>query len=172
MLGLERGKVILSEYDVNWPLEFENEKKSIQNTLTENEIRIEHIGSTSVENLCAKPIIDILIGIKHFDEGHKFASLLEATGYAYKGENGIPGRHFFVKGNPRTHHLHMVEMNSVFFRDHLLFRDYLRENPEKKDQYAELKRSMAVKYFDDREKYTDSKAEFIQNILQKAKGIK
>jgi len=170
MIGLEKGKVLLSEYDINWPLEFENEKKSIQNTLTENEIRIEHIGSTSVENLCAKPIIDILIGINHFDEGYKFASLLEATGYAYKGENGIPGRHFFVKGNPRTHHLHMVEMNSVFFRDHLLFRDYLRENPEEKEQYAELKKSMAVKYVDDREKYTDSKAEFIQNILQKAKG--
>jgi GrpB-like predicted nucleotidyltransferase (UPF0157 family) len=170
MIGLEKGKVLLSEYDTNWPLEFENEKKSIQNTLTENEIRIEHVGSTSVENLCAKPIIDILIGINHFDEGYKFASLLQATGYAYKGENGIPGRHFFVKGDPRTHHLHMVEMNSVFFRDHLLFRDYLRENPEEKNQYAELKKSMAVKYVDDREKYTDSKAEFIQNILQKAKG--
>lgn len=70
MIGLEKGKVILSEYDINWPLEFEKEKIVIQNTLTENEIRIEHIGSTSVENICAKPIIDILVGINHFDEGY------------------------------------------------------------------------------------------------------
>ncbi len=58
MIGLEKGKVILSEYDINWPLEFEKEKIVIQNTLTENEIRIEHIGSTSVENICSKqPVI-------------------------------------------------------------------------------------------------------------------
>ena len=172
MIGLEKGKVKLAEYDENWPFEFENEKNAIQRVIQKNEIAIEHIGSTSVKELCAKPIIDILIGIEHFDDGFDIAPKLEAIGYEYKGENGIPGRHYFAKGNPRTHHIHIVELGSDFWKEHLLFRNYLRNNPEARFQYSKLKKELALQYERDREKYTDSKAEFIRNTINKAKKSK
>ena len=172
MIGLEKGKVILAEYDENWAVEFENERNAIQRAITDYKIGIEHVGSTSVESLCAKPIIDILIGIERFNDGFECVTDLEAIGYESKGENGVPGRHFFAKGNPRTHHIHMVEMNSNFWNEHLLFRNYLRNNSEARIQYSELKKELALKYENDREKYTSSKAEFIKEIIKKAKEEK
>ena len=166
MIGLEKGKVILSEYDENWSVEFENEKKAILEAILDCNIVVEHAGSTSVEHICAKPIIDILIGIEHFKDGFEFATKLEAIGYESKGENGVPGRHFFAKGNPRTHHLHMVEMNSDLWNEHLLFRDYLRNHSDARNQYSELKKELALKYKNDREKYTYSKVQFIQGIVK------
>lgn len=171
MIGLERGKVILAEYDEDWANEFENEKNSIRQALSDYNIKIEHIGSTSVRLLCAKPIIDILIGVDNFNVGFGCIHDLEAIGYESKGENGIPGRHFFAKGEPRTHHLHMVDINSNLWNEHLLFRDYLRTNLDARMKYSKLKKELALKYENDREKYTSSKSEFIQNILQKAMGI-
>ena len=169
MIGLEKGKVILAEYDENWVVEFENERNAIQRAISDYKIAIEHVGSTSVESLCAKPIIDILIGIKHFNDGFECIHDLEAIGYESKGENGVPGRHFFAKGNPRTHHIHMVKINSSFWNEHLLFRDYLRNDSEARIRYSKLKKELALQYGNDREKYTSSKSEFIQEIIKKAK---
>ena len=143
MIGLERGKVILAEYDEDWANEFENEKNSIRQALSDYNITIEHIGSTSVRSLCAKPIIDILIGIDHLNDGLECIHDLEAIGYEYKAENGVPGRHFFAKGNPRTHHLHIVEMNSDLWHEHLSFRDYLRTNLDARIKYSKLIREGA-----------------------------
>ncbi|NOR45469.1 MAG: GrpB family protein [Candidatus Delongbacteria bacterium] len=171
MIGLEKGKVILVEYDKSWGVEFENEKNSIQRAITDYKIGVEHVGSTSIDSLCAKPIIDILIGIEHFDDGFECIHDLEAIRYESKGENGVQGRHFFAKGNPRTHHIHMVEINSSFWNEHLLFRDYLRNNSDTRIRYSELKKELALKYVNDREKYTSSKSEFIQRIIKKAKEV-
>ena len=171
MIGLEKGKVKLAEYDEDWAIEFKNEKNSIQHALSDYNITIEHAGSTSVKSLCAKPIIDILIGIEHFSDGFECIYDLEAIGYESKGENGVQGRHFFAKGNPRTHHIHMVEINSSFWNEHLLFRNYLRNNSEARMKYSELKEELALKYKNDREKYTSSKSEFIQEIIKKAKKV-
>ena len=167
MIGLEKGKVKLAEFDKNWVVEFENEKNAIQRAITSYKIGIEHVGSTSIEFLCAKPIIDILIGIEHFNDGFECIHDLEAIGYESKGENGVQGRHFFAKGNPRTHHIHMVEINSDFWKEHLLFRDYLRNDSEVRIRYSELKKELALQYENDREKYTSSKSEFIQGIIKK-----
>ena len=158
MIGLERGKVILAEYDEDWANEFENEKNLVGQALSGYNITIEHIGSTSVKSLCAKPIIDILIGIDHLNDGLECIHDLEAIGYEYKAENGVPGRHFFAKGNPRTHHLHIVEMNSDLWHEHLMFRDYLRNSSDARLRYSELKKELALKYENDREKYTSSKS--------------
>lgn len=170
VIGLEKGTVKLFDSNPEWADCFNSEKAIIINALEPSSISVEHVGSTSIAELCAKPIIDILIGIDSFETGFKFVPGLEAIGYEFKGENGIQFRHFFAKGNPRTHHVHMVAKDSTFWKEHLLFRDYLMRNKYARDAYAELKIEMASKYPNDREKYTDAKAEFIQSIIAKAKS--
>jgi GrpB-like predicted nucleotidyltransferase (UPF0157 family) len=138
--------------------------------LSGSNIPVEHIGSTSVQGLCAKPIIDIMIGIQKFDDGFKLVDCIEKSRYEFKGECGIPGRHFFAKGNPRTHHIHIVETDSEFWNEHLLFRNYLREHEDDRKRYALLKRDLARKYPNNREMYTDSKTDFIQEVIVRAKN--
>lgn len=93
---------------------------------------------------------------------------LEQNGYEFRGEAGIANRFFFRKGMPRTHHLHVVKYNSIFWLEHLIFRDYLRTFPEVAKEYGFSKRNLARKYSDDREKYTASKGPFIKSVLEKA----
>jgi len=166
MIGLKDGMVIVSEYDDSWVSLFEKEKELILKQLTEGAVSVEHIGSTSVPGLCAKPIIDILIGIEHWSDAQRYVQAMERCGYVFMGEYGIPFRNFFVKGNPRTHHVHMVEKNGTFRLDHLWFRNYLRCHAEEKENYAELKRRLAEKYPEDRDRYLQSKADFIQGIVR------
>lgn len=169
MIGLENNVVKIADYDASWINDFKQEKKSILGSTIEFKLCIEHIGSTAVKLLCAKPIIDILIGLHKFEDGFRIVGIFQKLGYEYKGEFGIPNRHFFIKGNPRTHHVHMVELDSDFWNEHLLFRDYLREHKNDRESYAVLKRDLAQKYPNNRDMYLDSKAEFIQMILMKAK---
>ena len=92
---------------------------------------------------------------------------LENLEYEHKGEFGIPNRHFFVKGNPRIFHLHMLEISSKEWKNHIYFRDFLINHPEKAKQYAELKKMLVRRFSTDREAYTEGKASFIENILKK-----
>jgi GrpB-like predicted nucleotidyltransferase (UPF0157 family) len=170
MIGLENNVVKIADYDTTWINDFEHEKELISGAVVEYNLSIEHIGSTAVKGLCAKPIIDILIGIDRFENGFRIVGVFERLGYEYKGEFGIPKRHFFIKGNPRTHHVHMVEIGSNFWNEHLLFRDYLREHKDDRERYALLKRELALRYPNDRDAYLESKAEFIQKIIEKAKN--
>jgi GrpB-like predicted nucleotidyltransferase (UPF0157 family) len=169
MIGLEKGIVRIENYDTNWPLYFEKEKERLFKASGSIPLSIEHVGSTAINGLCAKPIIDILIGLEQFNQGFELVPSFEDIGYEFKGENGIPERHFFAFGNPRTYHLHVVEKNSEFWVEHILFRDRLRKNDFERQQYAELKRKLANEYPTDREKYTDSKAYFIKKEIKKAK---
>jgi GrpB-like predicted nucleotidyltransferase (UPF0157 family) len=172
MLGLEKGIVRLFDYDVQWPLIFEKERRRIEQAIGDIILSLHHVGSTSVPGLCAKPIIDILIGLETFECGFQCVMPLEQLGYTFRGENGIPGRHYFRKGDPRTFHVHMFEKNSSQWHDHILFADYLRKNPERKQQYAELKRALAQAYPKNRVKYTNSKSEFIQETIRLASYTK
>ncbi len=133
MIGLEKEIVRLIDYQPEWPELFEIEKNKLQNILGNSHILIEHIGSTSIPGIKAKPIIDIMIGINAFNDGFDLAKKLENANYRYKGENGIPGRHYFDYGNPSIYHLHMVEINSDFWIDHISFRDHLRINRETRE---------------------------------------
>jgi GrpB-like predicted nucleotidyltransferase (UPF0157 family) len=169
MLGLPNGVVIMADYDESWPLAFEREKDFIRRAIPSPSNTIEHIGSTSVPGLCAKPVIDILIGIGKFNDGFTFVGPLKNIGYHFKGENGIPFRHYFEKGDPRTHHIHMVEKDGAFWKEHILFRDYLRSHIGAMQSYADLKRTLAEKYPNNRDAYLESKAEFIQGIIKKAR---
>jgi len=167
-------EIVIVEYNPNWVLLFEQETAVIQAALDEYLItRIEHFGSTAVPGLAAKPIIDLLVGVRSLAAAKQVAvSQLERLGYAYWFNNPDPQRMFFVKGlppnSPRTHHIHMVEPGSLLW-ERLLFRDYLRKHLEEAAHYAQLKYSFAQRFSSDREAYTMAKAEYIESVMQKAR---
>ena len=147
---------------------FAEEAAQIREAIGEIITSIEHIGSTSINGIAAKPIIDIAVGAGKIADGESCVRPLENIGYEYRGEHGIAGRFYFVKGEPRTHHLHLVEIGSDFWRSHLLFRDYLRENQAVAEDYENLKKELAKRYAENREAYTNGKAAFIENVLKTA----
>ena len=165
-------KIILSEYDPQWPTLFEQEKAVLLSIIGLLNPTIEHIGSTSVPGLIAKPIIDIIAGLPDFGHADKLVPKIQELGYTYlsRYEDEMPYRRFFKKleGNVATHHIHMVEINSDFWIRHLLFRDYLRGNPTIALEYADLKRNLAQKEWEDSNDYADAKGYFIRGIEQQA----
>ena len=169
MIGLKRGIVILKDYNKEWSKLFDKEAKLISSIISNYLVNIQHIGSTAIPGIVAKPIIDIAIGIDDLSNIKQIITLLEEGGYEYRGEQGIPDRHLFVKGNEecRTHHIHVMVNTSYEWKKHILFRDYLKSNPKVAKQYSELKKRLAAKFEFDREKYTNGKEEFILGILEK-----
>ncbi|MFQ6000681.1 MAG: GrpB family protein [Anaerolineae bacterium] len=162
----------LVDYDPKWPILYEEEKASILGAIGDFILDIQHIGSTAVPGLGAKPIIDIMVAIRGLALIEKCIQPLQTIGYEYRGEYGIPGRHFFRKPpgdlGGRTHHLHMVERESDFWERHILFRDSLRAHPEEAQRYYELKKQLAAKFVSDRDAYTDAKTSFIESVFKKA----
>ena len=169
-IGLEKGIVRLAQYSPEWKTLYEKEERLLKDLIGEYVIDIQHIGSTSIPDMIAKPIIDIGIAIKDFEEGQRLVKPVESLGYEYKGENGIPGRHYFVKGNPTTHHLHIVEIDSEEWKKNITFRDALRKNENLAKEYAELKLNLAEKFKYDRVAYTDGKTDFVNYILSLARN--
>jgi len=169
MIGLERGTVKVVAYSDDWKRLFEAEKDLLLSAVGVYVLEIEHVGSTSVENLEAKPIIDIAAALENISDIEKCVAPLENLGYVYRGENDIAGRHYFRKGEPSTVHLHVVERNSKFWTSHLQFRDYLRQNPETSREYGKLKLRLAAEFPLDRESYTNGKAAFIERVLRNIK---
>jgi GrpB-like predicted nucleotidyltransferase (UPF0157 family) len=167
-------KVVIAPYNPNWILLFNQESAKIRLVLNVNLVtRIEHFGSTAIPGLAAKPIIDMLIGVRSLKEAKQVAvSPLEQLGYAYWSENPDPQRMFFVKGlppnSPRTHHIHMVEPDSVLW-ERLIFRDYLCRHSSEATRYAQLKYHLAQRFSSDREAYTMGKANYIKSVMQKAR---
>ena len=169
-------EIVIVPYDPNWVKLFQAEAKAIANILATKLItRIEHFGSTSVPNLPAKLIIDLLIKVSSLTEAKETAiEPLESLGYAYWANNPDPKRMFFVKGlppnSPRTHHLHLVESDSILW-ERLLFRDYLRQYPEEAAHYARLKYRLADEFKSDRKAYTQGKTDYIQSVMSQAKIV-
>jgi GrpB-like predicted nucleotidyltransferase (UPF0157 family) len=161
----------IAPYDPAWPDAFERERAAILGALGDLVFAIEHVGSTAVPGLGAKPIIDIMIGLRDLAGHVRCVAPLQSLGYEHKGEFGIPGRHYFrrpVRG-PRTHQLHMVEHGRDFWVRHLLFRDYLRRNPDEAAAYQRLKLRLAARFGTDVEGYTEAKTEFIESAVAKAR---
>ncbi len=167
-------EIVIVEYDPHWPVLFQQESARIREVLDKNIItRIEHFGSTAVPGLAAKPIVDLLVGVRSLAEAKQVAvSGLETLGYAYWFDNPDPQRMFFVKGlppnSPRTHHIHMVEPDSLQW-ERLLFQDYLCKHSDEAARYAQLKRQLAQRFSTNREAYTSGKAEYIESVMQKAR---
>jgi GrpB-like predicted nucleotidyltransferase (UPF0157 family) len=171
MLGLERGVVRLEAYNPEWAQLFEQEKQRLREALGNWARDIQHVGSTSIPGCAAKPILDIAIAVENFEAAFASVPIIEQLGYEFRGEMGIPRRHYFVKRDPRsTHHIHMLEQNSAEYQAHLLFRDYLRLHSEAVIEYIALKQHLAEQYPTDREAYTNGKTEFVEHILTLARG--
>jgi GrpB-like predicted nucleotidyltransferase (UPF0157 family) len=170
MIGLKRGSVKLENYNEMWKKIFEEESKLISSTINEFLIDIQHTGSTAIPGMAAKPIIDIAVAIDSLSNIEKIIQFLQEVGYHYRGEQGISGRHLFAKGDEenRTHYLHIMEKNHPEWKNHILFRDYLKSNPKVAKEYERIKRELAKKYESDRGKYTEGKSKFIQKIIENA----
>jgi GrpB-like predicted nucleotidyltransferase (UPF0157 family) len=169
MLGLEKGALKLSPHREEWHELFAAEAHQLISAARKYALAVEHIGSTAICGIAAKPIIDIALAVREIADVEQIIRPFENLGYIYCGENGIPSRHYFRKGSPlRTHHLHVVRIESDFWRNHLLFRDYLRAHPQIAAQYENLKRELAQTHRENRETYTEGKTEFIENVLKAA----
>lgn len=166
-------KVSIVEYRPQWRKRFEEEKQLLQAVLGEVSAKVEHIGSTSIDGLAAKPIIDILIGLPDFSVADSLVPGIETLDYEYfkKYEDEMPYRRYFAKNlnGIRTHQIHLVEIGSEFWERHLLFRDYLRQNPETASDYAVLKKRLTESEWEDVNEYADAKSEFIKSVENKAK---
>jgi GrpB-like predicted nucleotidyltransferase (UPF0157 family) len=170
MIGLERGLVKLHPFTAEWRRHFEAEKALLQGAVGSYILDIQHVGSTSIPGMVAKPIVDIAIAVSDFEEARVCIQPIEGLGYEYKGENGIPRRHYFGKGDQRMFHLHLNEINSLEWQNLILFRDYLCRHPEAVQEYVVLKIQLAAKYPRDRQAYLDGKAPFIERVLQLARS--
>ncbi|MHC4914716.1 MAG: GrpB family protein [Planctomycetota bacterium] len=167
-LGLPEGRVLLSGYRKEWPGLFKRERTRLRRALGSRVLAVEHIGSTAVPGLAAKPVLDIALAVAALREVPKLVPPLEALGYEYKGLYGLPGRHFFVRGEPRTHHLHVVRAGGRHWRVWLLLRDYLRAHAAEAARYERFKRSRAHRFAADRPAYTSSKSGIVERMLLRA----
>ena len=160
------------EYNPDWPLRFAAEREQLVAVFQPLTARIEHIGSTAVPGLGAKPIIDIMLGVDRIDDVQQQVAALTGIGYEYQPdlEATLPERQFFVKppAHPREVHLHVVEHATPFWERHLRFRDLLRSHPAGAAEYLALKHRLAVEFVDNREGYTDAKTAFIEAVLKTA----
>ncbi|MGB0895085.1 MAG: GrpB family protein [Parashewanella sp.] len=156
------------DYDKNWPSNFETEKTFLESVIGEWVFgSIEHVGSTAVVGLAAKPVIDIMVGVKSLEASKPAIELLTENGYCfYPYKPDV--MHWFCKPSPetRTHHLHLVPYKSPLWHERILFREHLRKNPKIANEYAQLKRRLASENSINREHYTQSKWPFIQKVLQ------
>lgn len=167
--------IIITEYNLEWPHMYEEEKARILGVIRQKVVAIEHIGSTAVPNLGAKPIIDIMAAVQRMSDSLECIEPLQTLGYEYYFYTEFPERCVFLDGSVGAgpHHLHMTEFMSDFWIEKLLFRDYLRAHPEVAREYLRLKKEWAAKYGADRDKYeayTEAKTPFIESVLGRARS--
>ncbi|KAJ2160335.1 hypothetical protein GGF46_002328 [Coemansia sp. RSA 552] len=156
------------DYDPQWPVQFAAEQERIQQALGKYALGVEHVGSTSIPGLAAKPIVDIQIVVSSFQHLAQCIQEMQAIGYTYLGQNGVEGREYFAR--PRFH-CHMVELDNDEYTRKRLFLGYLRDHPHAREEYAELKRRLARKWANrpnGRHSYNADKTPFIMDILAKA----
>ena len=178
--GLERvmvRRIDVVDYDPKWAALFEREAAMLTPIFGQRLLDIQHIGSTSVHSLAAKPIIDILIVLDHTDDINSFNPSMEALGYRVRGEcldapvPGTPGRFYFSKetNGVRSHHVHICGKGHGDILDKLAFRDYLRGNESVARAYAELKKRLAANHRFDNIGYMRGKDAFVKSVLVNAR---
>jgi GrpB-like predicted nucleotidyltransferase (UPF0157 family) len=164
--------IYLVPYDSAWPRLFESERALLEPVLSPWLAgAIEHIGSTAVPGLVAKPVIDIMAGVRDLPSSVEARAALVPLSYVY-----FPYRtdvmHWFCKPSPtrRTHHLHLIPVQSALWLERLAFRDYLRSSAAAAAEYAALKLALAEQHQFDREAYTSAKDGFVRSILDRARA--
>lgn len=171
MIGLKRDTVQLIPHQEEWD---KNAKDIIQklNQLLENTaVDIQHIGSTAIQSIHAKPIIDIIVGVKELNDILPYIELLKQHNFIYRGED-VAGQILFVMGDfendTRTHHIHVVKWRGTEWNNYINFRDYLNTYPEKAMMYDKRKQKLAMQFSCDRKSYTAGKQELIDCLLKEA----
>jgi len=161
--------IVIVPYDPEWPKRFAELGHRLRGALGDAALRIDHIGSTAVPGLDAKPIVDIQISVASFEPLDACRLPLERAGYVFRADNADRTKRYFRErpGDRRTH-IHVRCAGSWSEQAGLLFRDYVRAHPDDAAQYAELKRALAGKHREDRVEYTDAKAPFIWDVLMRA----
>ena len=162
--------VVVHSYDKTWADDFVAIRNELNTVLKELVLRIEHVGSTSVEGLSAKPIIDIDVVIQDRSALPEVIYALKKIGYSHEGDQGIPGREAFKyegKEHLRKHHLYVCALDAEELKRHIAFRDYLRNNPEAVAEYSRIKEEGALLYPWDMDKYIKHKSPFIESIYKR-----
>jgi GrpB-like predicted nucleotidyltransferase (UPF0157 family) len=158
--------VLIQDYDPSWPGTFLNLSAKVKAALGPLVVTVEHIGSTAVPGLAAKPIIDLDVVLASSTDLPEAIRLLATIGYVHEGDLGVAGREAFRSPpGPPHHHLYVLATEASELRRHLVFRDTLRGDNELRDRYAALKRSLAKAYRHDRSAYTDAKSTFISSTV-------
>jgi len=153
--------IVIVEADPMWPDEFERLRTRVAGAVGDVAVAIEHVGSTAVPGLAAKPVIDMVVVVEPHDLQTAVERLV-AIGYVHQGNLGVEGREAFgVPEGERRHHLYVSPTDSEELRAQLAFRDRLRANPALAAEYEGLKRELAMRFRDDREGYTDAKTDFV-----------
>lgn len=177
MLGLKRGTVKLVSHNSKWKEIFQKEKQRLKKTFGNTIIAIEHVGSTAIPSIPAKPILDIDVGVISLKIARDMKKKFEKIGYEHrpfipsKTIKELKEQELYVKGSEksRTHYVHVTVYNSNYWKNDLLLRDYLCENPKRALAYAELKNKLAKKYAGNRMEYTKGKNMFINETIKIAK---
>jgi GrpB-like predicted nucleotidyltransferase (UPF0157 family) len=164
---MERDPIVLVAYDSSWPAHFQAERARLAD-IFRDEAAIEHMGSTAVPGLAAKPVIDIMLGAESLAAIEQHIPELESLSYEYvpSFESVMPERRYFRRGQreKRTHQIHAVVRDGPFWKRHLAFRDYLRTHPETAREYVRLKTELARLHRGDREAYSDAKGPFVRSV--------
>ena len=171
MLGVPRNGVSLVNHNENWANEFKKAKKILENIHKDNIIDIQHVGSTAINGIMAKPLLDIAIMFK--DISIINLKGMQENGYDYCGDTGVAGKYFFVlRGEDEVslQHIHCYAEDSEYFAAQINFRDYINSHPEYAREYESLKQELYKQYPDDRKKYTSGKVAFFNKIKLIANG--
>ncbi len=160
------------DYDPSWPAQFTEIAARIRAAFVGGPpITVEHVGSTSVAGLAAKPVIDIDVIVPSPSDVSDAIVRLAALGYVHEGDKGVPGREAFRwPPGTRRHHLYLCLRDNAEGRRHVAFRDYLRAHPDDARKYETLKRELAVRFRHDRTAYSEGKTAFVEAVLAKARG--
>ena len=170
-MGLDKNKVILEKHNDKWAEMFQAEAKELRKIFGNLALSIEHVGSTSIPGIMAKPLVDIQVGLRQLSDFEKVRAKFEKEPYSVKPDPS-PDEQLVRKGpeESRFFLIHICAVDSDRFKNTLLFRDYMRCHPDKAREYEELKKTLAAKYPDNRPMYTASKNDFIQAVLKEARA--
>ena len=163
--GREKRPIVMIDYDLGWPARFETERTRVRQALGASAMRIEHIGSTAVPGLAAKPIIDLLVTIEDPDDGAAAEAALESVGHELRVRE--PGHRMF-RTPQRDVHVHIWRDTNPDVTRHLRFRDRLRQSPEDRQADEQLKRQLATRDWADMNEYAEAKGPLIEAILARA----
>jgi GrpB-like predicted nucleotidyltransferase (UPF0157 family)/GNAT superfamily N-acetyltransferase len=164
--GRERREIVIAEYDPQWPGRFDVERERIRSALSGAALRIEHIGSTSVAGLAAKPIVDVLVAVSDVSDESSYGPALERAGYELRVREP---EHRMYRTPQRDVHVHVWNEGDPEVDRHLVFRDRLRASPDDRSEYERLKRSLARREWSEVNHYADAKGPLIEAILARAK---